>query len=49
MRAARWSDNDHYLGPFTFALSDSYHNDRAETMTTTSRTVCPSRISMIRI
>lgn len=24
MRAARWSDNDHYFGPFTFALSDSY-------------------------
>jgi hypothetical protein len=24
MRASRWSDNDHYLGPFTFAWSDSY-------------------------
>lgn len=24
MRAVRWSDNDHYLGPFTFAWSDSY-------------------------
>ena len=24
MRAARWSDNDRYFGPFTFALSDHY-------------------------
>lgn len=24
MRAARWSDHDHYFGPFTFALSDYY-------------------------
>jgi hypothetical protein len=24
MRAARWSDYDHYLGPFTFSFSDHY-------------------------
>lgn len=24
MRAARWSDHDHYFGPFTFAFSDYY-------------------------
>ncbi len=24
MRAARWSDHDHYFGPFTFAWSDHY-------------------------
>lgn len=24
MRAVRWSDHDHYLGPFTFAWSDNY-------------------------
>lgn len=24
MRAARWSDHDHYLGPFTFAWGDYY-------------------------
>jgi len=24
MRAARWGDNDHYFGPFTFSLSDHY-------------------------
>lgn len=24
MRASRWSDHDHYLGPFTFAWSDHY-------------------------
>lgn len=24
MRAARWSDHDHYFGPFTFAIGDHY-------------------------
>lgn len=24
MRAVRWGDNDHYIGPFTFAWSDHY-------------------------